>query len=94
MTSSQHWFMGLAPVTPMEHAQAATEAMYAAEDERERMARFDEAPDQQEQEPESPYEDRCVHCGAAYDGGHRCGACGNGDPLDTGEFDPVTGEQW
>lgn len=36
----------------------------------------------------------CHRCGSPYDGGHRCGVCGNGDPLDTGEFDPVTGEQW
>lgn len=39
-------------------------------------------------------EDTCLHCGSYYDGGHRCGRCGNGDPLDTGEFDPQTGEQW
>ncbi len=36
----------------------------------------------------------CVHCGVAYDGGHRCSHCGNGDPEGTGEFDPETGEQW
>jgi len=36
----------------------------------------------------------CAHCGAPYDGGHRCGSCGNGDPLATGEFDSVSGEQW
>lgn len=36
----------------------------------------------------------CAHCGADYDGGHRCGSCGNGDPEGTGEFDPETGEQW
>lgn len=39
-------------------------------------------------------DDHCHHCGAPYDGGHRCGSCGNGDPLDEGEFDPVSGEQW
>lgn len=37
--------------------------------------------------------DHCRHCGAKYDGGHHCGTCGHGDPLCTGEFDPVTGEQ-
>ena len=37
--------------------------------------------------------DCCVHCGARYDGGHRCGSCGHGDPLDTGEFDSVTGDE-
>ena len=36
----------------------------------------------------------CVRCGAHYDGGHRCQECGNGDPLGTGEFDPVTGDEW
>lgn len=35
----------------------------------------------------------CHHCGSRYDGGQRCGVCGHGDPLDTGEFDRVTGEQ-
>lgn len=36
----------------------------------------------------------CVHCGADWDGGNRCGSCGNGDPEGSGEFDPETGEQW
>ncbi|MBF0102056.1 MAG: hypothetical protein HQK77_14230 [Desulfobacterales bacterium] len=45
---------------------------------------------------ETEYDDDilCVHCGAHYDGGSRCGTCGNGDPLDTGEFDPISGEPW
>ncbi len=34
MTSSRHWFMGLAPLTAAERRQAATEAMYER-DERE-----------------------------------------------------------
>lgn len=36
----------------------------------------------------------CIHCGNPYDGGFRCPFCGHGDPLDTGEFDPITGEEW
>lgn len=43
---------------------------------------------------EGPEDMTCVHCGSPYDGGHRCGTCGNGDPEGSGEFDPETGEQW
>lgn len=40
-----------------------------------------------------PPDNICRHCGAPYDGGHRCGTCRNGDPLNTGEFDPETGAE-
>lgn len=45
---SRNWFLGLAPHTPMEFSQARTEAMYAAEDEADRRARFEEAPESEE----------------------------------------------
>ncbi len=50
--------------------------------------------DSEEFDPDEPEpEPQCCRCGAPYDGGHRCGVCGNGDPEGTGEFDPETGEQ-
>lgn len=47
----------------------------------------------EEFDPLDPDETECWHCGGYYDGGAFCGTCGHGDPLDTGEFDPVTGHQ-
>ena len=44
MTGCEHWFSGRAPLTDMERRQAETEAMYAREEEAERLARFDEHP--------------------------------------------------